>query len=152
MYFNEPFEINDILNWLNDRFEKLKLPVNQGNEIRKDLSILVAEDNLINQKVAQTIFKNLGYEIEIAMDGKEVIEKVNEKKYDIIFTDLMMPEKDGWEVVKELRQEGYRCLGGEVRPERHYHLEQDPRGTVCHRDGEDVRCRRSLQRMTEATL
>ncbi|MFW5656032.1 MAG: response regulator [Bacteroidota bacterium] len=107
MYFDEPFEINDVLHWMNTRFEKFNLPVSHGSDIRKDLKILVAEDNLINQKVAETIFKNLGYEIVIASDGKEVIEKVKRDSYDIIFTDLMMPEKDGWQVVKELRQDGF---------------------------------------------
>ncbi|NJM14562.1 MAG: response regulator [Bacteroidales bacterium] len=46
--------------------------------------------------------------IDIAVDGQELVEKVAQKHYDIIFTDLMMPRKDGWQAVNELRQLGYK--------------------------------------------
>lgn len=107
-YLIEPFDFRDIFKFLNSILPNIKINIERAEDVRKDISILVAEDNLINQKVAQTIFKNLGYTIEIANDGVEVMNKVNEKQYDIIFTDLMMPEKDGWEVVKELRDNGFK--------------------------------------------
>jgi len=44
-------------------------------KLRPDLSVLVAEDNEINIRVAQTIFSNLGYKIDIAKNGNEAIEK-----------------------------------------------------------------------------
>ena len=106
-YLIEPFDFRDIFKFLNSILPNVKINTDRAEDVRKNISILVAEDNLINQKVAQTIFKNLGYTIEIASDGVEVMNKVSEKEYDIIFTDLMMPEKDGWEVVKELRDNGY---------------------------------------------
>ena len=68
----------------------------------------MAEDNLMNQKAAQVIFKNLGYEIDIAENGLEVLEMVKAVKYDIIFMDIMMPEMDGWEATKELRNQGIK--------------------------------------------
>lgn len=107
-YLIEPFDFRDVFKFLNSILPAVQINTDRVEDLRKDISILVAEDNLINQKVAQTIFKNLGYSIEIANDGSEVMDKVTTKKYDIIFTDLMMPEKDGWEVVKELRDNGFK--------------------------------------------
>lgn len=67
------------------------------------LKILVAEDNAINQKLILRILKSLGYEGEIANDGKEVIEKVQQTKYDLIFMDVQMPEIDGYEATRIIR-------------------------------------------------
>ena len=76
--------------------------------VRQDLSILVAEDNIINQKVAETVFKNLGFKIDISPDGADTVEKVKQKKYDIIFMDILMPEKDGIQATVDIRGMGYQ--------------------------------------------
>ncbi len=78
------------------------------NTLPDNLSILVVEDNIINQKVAQSIFKNIGYEIEIASNGIEGIEMAGKKEYDIIFMDLFMPEMDGFEAAGKLRSMGIK--------------------------------------------
>jgi signal transduction histidine kinase/CheY-like chemotaxis protein len=103
-YLIQPYEIKDFFNAIKEDFENLPEPKIEPLKIRQDISILVADDNLINQKVAQTLFKNLGYTIDIANNGNEVLEMLKTKPYDIIFTDLLMPEKDGWQLVKELRE------------------------------------------------
>jgi CheY-like chemotaxis protein len=82
--------------------EKAKFKVHQ---MKADLKILVAEDNAINQKVAKTLFKNIGYEVEFAKNGLEVIEMVKLQQYDIIFMDIMMPEMDGIQATIELRRQ-----------------------------------------------
>lgn len=105
-YLVEPFEAYDVLKIYGEAFSAIT-DILVLQRIRKDLKILVAEDNIINQKVVQTIFRNMGYEIDIARDGTEVVERVKAKVYDILFTDLMMPGKDGYEVARELRQTGY---------------------------------------------
>ena len=58
-------------------------------------AILVAEDNLVNQRVAQKIFGRLGYEIEIVSNGLEAVQRSSERPFDIIFMDIQMPEMDG---------------------------------------------------------
>lgn len=63
----------------------------------KPLNILVAEDNGMNQLLATKMFKKIGYTIEIAHNGKEAVNMVSQKYYDLIFMDIHMPEMDGLE-------------------------------------------------------
>jgi len=59
------------------------------------LRILLAEDNMINQKVAHRMLRNLGYEIEIAGNGRQAVDRIKESPFDLVFMDLQMPEMDG---------------------------------------------------------
>ena len=109
-YLIFPYETSEIYNFLCDTYtsldleeEKLKFKIHQ---LRTNLNILVAEDNNINQKVAKTLFKNLGYEVDFAKNGIEVLEKQSKKNYDIIFMDIMMPEMDGLQATVALRDKG----------------------------------------------
>ncbi|WP_331346875.1 PAS domain S-box protein [Cellvibrio sp. UBA7661] len=74
--------------------------------------ILVVEDNSINQKVIAYQLELLGYSGDMAANGAQALEKWRQQKYSLILTDLHMPEMDGYEFVKQLRQEelasGYR--------------------------------------------
>lgn len=74
--------------------------------INPDISILLAEDNIFNRKLAQNLFKSLGFEIDQAENGKEAVKMAIEKSYDIIFMDLLMPELDGLQAVAEIRKRG----------------------------------------------
>ena len=85
----------------------LLLNPQQHNALPDELSILLAEDNLINQKVAQSIFKNIGYEIEIAKNGAEAVELMEKQKFDVLFMDLLMPEMDGYQAAEEIRAAGH---------------------------------------------
>ncbi len=68
------------------------------------LNILLAEDNKINQKVAMLNLNNMGYQVDIANNGKEAVEKFENGDYDIIFMDVQMPEMDGVEACKKIRE------------------------------------------------
>jgi CheY-like chemotaxis protein len=110
-YLIKPYESSEVFDLIQENFKAIRpdahVPV-KINKTRKDIHILVAEDNMINQKVARTIFKNLGYEIELAANGIEAVDFTLKHNYDIIFMDMMMPEKDGVQATQELRKLGYK--------------------------------------------
>ncbi len=65
--------------------------------------ILVIEDSLTMQRLLSYVLEKEGYDVQIASDGHEGLEKARSIKPDLVFTDLMMPIKDGYEVCKEIR-------------------------------------------------
>jgi len=67
--------------------------------------ILLGEDNIVNQKVTKRMLERLGYEIEIAANGREVFNAVKTGKYNLILMDINMPELNGFEASKLIRQE-----------------------------------------------
>jgi CheY-like chemotaxis protein len=66
--------------------------------------VLVVDDNKINQIVAESVLKRFGCQIDFADNGTEAVEKALDKTYDIIFMDLYMPEMDGFQATRTLRQ------------------------------------------------
>ena len=65
--------------------------------------ILVIEDSLTMQRLLSYVLEREGYDVQIASDGAEGMEKARAIKPDLVFTDLMMPIKDGYEVCREIR-------------------------------------------------
>jgi len=109
-YLIEPFETKEVIDILDDNFPGIEDRKNLEpmiNALPTELSILIAEDNLINQKVAQSIFKNIGYEIDIAKNGLEAIEMMEKTTYDVVFMDLLMPEMDGYQATSQIRKDGH---------------------------------------------
>ncbi len=110
-YLIKPYEASEVFEILQDNFTNLKIKekeLPELNRLKKKIKILLAEDNIINQRVAQTIFKNLGYEITIAQNGQQCVDTIKKGDFDIIFMDIMMPEKDGLEATAEIRSAGYK--------------------------------------------
>jgi CheY-like chemotaxis protein len=65
--------------------------------------ILVVEDNEINQRLIRHLFKNWGLKFDLAGNGREAIEKLGLKKYDLILMDIQMPEMDGYTATRVIR-------------------------------------------------
>lgn len=68
------------------------------------LSILLAEDNIVNQKVTLQMLSRLGYQADVAGNGKKALEWMERKKYDVVLMDILMPEMDGLEATRMIRQ------------------------------------------------
>jgi signal transduction histidine kinase len=73
-------------------------------DIPADIKILYAEDNPVNQRVTQLLLQKIGVECEIAINGQEAIEMYNNNQFDLILMDMQMPEVDGIESAKQIRQ------------------------------------------------
>ena len=69
----------------------------------KGMHILLAEDNLTNQEIARIIFRTAEVFLTVVSNGKEAVEMLQEKNFDVILMDIQMPEMDGYEATKIIR-------------------------------------------------
>jgi len=78
--------------------------------------ILVAEDNFVNQQLMQRVLTKDGYEVTIASDGSEAVLLLNRNSYDAVLMDCQMPEMDGYEATRAIRQADWKSRVGKRLP------------------------------------
>ena len=82
------------------------------------------DDNAINQKVAVRILQQIGYQPDVAGNGREALDALDRQPFDFIFMDVMMPEMDGLEATRLLRKR--QMIGGYAElPVAHHHRGHD---------------------------
>ena len=86
-----------------------------SDERNKRVRILIAEDNIINQKLALRLLEKFGYKADAVANGEEVIKALEMIKYDIILMDIQMPVMDGHEATKIIRDPGSNVLNHDVK-------------------------------------
>ena len=91
-------------------------PIISENDKRK-IRVLVAEDNPVNQKVAQIMLKKMGLRADMVANGQEAINALQTIPYDLVLMDCQMPEMDGFEATRFIRQ---RCIST-INPAHPHH-------------------------------
>jgi two-component system, sensor histidine kinase and response regulator len=82
-------------------------------EGRAALRVLLAEDNVVNQRLAVMILNKRGYDVVVAVNGKEAVAAVEQEAFDVILMDVQMPEMDGFEATASIRKKE-KDTGGHI--------------------------------------
>ncbi|ONH68755.1 Histidine protein kinase NIK1 [Cyberlindnera fabianii] len=99
---NTPCSLMDLAGYLNPALESRIVPSDDNTP--QKYNILLAEDNLVNQKLAVRILEKYGHEVFVVKNGEEAIAEVKNRKYDVILMDVQMPIMGGFEATEKIRE------------------------------------------------
>jgi CheY-like chemotaxis protein len=77
-------------------------------------SLLLVEDNFVNERVAVYMLRKLGHRVEVARHGREAVDMLSRSVYDLVLMDCQMPEMDGFEATRIIRERASSVLDHEV--------------------------------------
>jgi len=108
-YLFKPIKPSQLLKVLMDIIQREARELAQITKVHEEaqidpMKILLAEDNVSSQKVALQMLKRLGYRADVAANGIEVCQALERQAYDLVLMDVRMPEMDGLEATKIIRQ------------------------------------------------
>jgi PAS domain S-box-containing protein len=116
-YLSKPLKVDDISNTLQDVLSSdmdlpalEEAPAEELEEIEaapRGGRILVAEDHFVNQQLFKTILEKRGYETILAGNGREAVDRAVSEDVDLVFMDVHMPEMNGYEATRALREKGF---------------------------------------------
>jgi CheY-like chemotaxis protein len=113
-YLNKPIKPSQLFDALVSVLPDQPLDLPQATGARRELDpemgrrhplrVLLAEDNMVNQKLALRLLEQMGYRADLAANGFEAIDAVERQTYDVVLMDVQMPELDGFEASREINR------------------------------------------------